>query len=741
MNPVFPNYLLIPSAALLLCFVAWASWRSSVSLTTSRRATLLILRILAVAAVTIPLFNPGKWINPQSDKNPSWLILSDRSLSMQQPISQEKNRAQFAGELTQEIVKHAEKNDLPFSVRGFADALLAATPWESLPAPGVESSRMLTSLQQAFQEAQSSSQPLAGVIVLSDGRSTEAHDPATLDRVAIRALASRTPIHGIAIGGTSPQPDIELLCASTSQTAFPAQPLSIGFHLRSQAMAPQRCEVILSDESGKEISRTTLDVSADKTVSGTINATAPTASSRWMLHTAVVPQETRSINNHSALQIRVINAKTRVFIAEGSPYWDSKFLAQLLRQQKHMDVKSLHRLSDERYFRVDSNDLQETDEEKSDLIFPTTVEEFAKYDLIVFGKNIDSFLDDERANALRQYVRDHGGAILFARGKATSREIPAMEPLDPVTWATGINSEFRFTPTRDGQAAGLFGNALPAPESPLWAKLPPLKDGHQVGMLKPFSRVLAEGSPLVSNAASAKFPLLVLRRYGQGVTAVVNADGLWKWDFFPEARELGNSYEEFWTQLIQWMASYSEFLPGHDYSLRVPATQGSLAETVSVSISYRGSEKNPAPKLEITHPDGSSQTLKPAALADPSGRPLWRASFTPEASGLWKLTLRDEQTTSPAPSVLYHVPAPPKESDDLTPDPIFLENLALATGGKVIQPEHLSDFLAQNLTSQSPTSQESGAVWLSTWNHVAIALIIAFLLSVEWLLRRRQGLA
>lgn len=741
MNPAFSPYLLYPLAALLLILAAWASWRSSAPLTRSRRALLLALRIAAVAAALIPLLNPGKWVNPQHLKSQSWLILTDRSLSMQHAVSAEKNRAALAAELTTALVSHAEKNDIPHEVRGFADALLPAQPWEKFPPPTIESSRPLSSLQQAFHEAQSAGQPLAGIILLSDGRPTEPQDQAALDALALRALANQTPVHTVAITGSAPLPDLELTAATTALTAFPAQPLSVGFHLRSNAMAPQRCEVILSDETGKEITRATIDVPADKTVSGTLTTIAPTASARWTIQTAVLPLETRAINNRCSLNLRVINAKTRVFIAEGSPYWDSKFLAQLLRQQKHMEVKSLHRLSDERYFRVDSSDAADEGETQTDAVFPATVEEFAQYDLIVFGKNIDSFLDADRSEALRQYVRDHGGAVLFARGKATSREIPALEPLDPVTWATGTSSDFRFIPTRDGQAAGLFGDALPAPDAPLWAKLPPLKDGHQVGTLKPFSRVLAEGSPLNSNAASARFPLLVLRRYGQGVTAVVNADGLWKWDFFPEARELGNAYEEFWTQLIQWMASYSEFLPGHDYSLRLPATQGAMGETITVAVSYRGPATDPTPALEIIHPDGSKQSLKPAAIADPSGRPLWRASFTPVATGLWKLTARDEKSQSPAPAVLYHVPAPPQETDDLSPDIAFLENLALATHGTLVSADQFPAFLKQHLTTIAPASQEAGAQWQPAWNKFTIALAIAALLATEWFLRRRQGLA
>src|SRR5690606_25040162 len=118
---------------------------------------------------------------------------------------------------------------------------------------------------------------------------------------------------------------------------------------------------------------------------------------------------------------------------------------------------------------------------------------------------------------------------------------------------------------------------------------------------------------------------------------LVNGDGLWKWDFFPEARELGNMYEDFWTQLIQRMASYSEFLPGQDFSLRLPALRGRAGDPVNVSMSYRGSGETPSPKLRITAPDGQATELQPAAHPDPGGHPHWRASFTPDEAGAWKL--------------------------------------------------------------------------------------------------------
>jgi hypothetical protein len=345
---------------------------------------------------------------------------------------------------------------------------------------------------------------------------------------------------------------------------------------------------------------------------------------------------------------------------------------------------------------------------------------------------------------LRAYVRDRGGAVLFSRGKPATGALPGLEPLEPVVWGTATTADFRFAPNRDGEAAGLFGQALPAPDASLWAGLPTLKDGRQIALVKPFTRVLADGAPEQANLASAsgKFPALLIRRYGQGVTGLVNGDGLWKWDFFPEARELGNCYEDFWTQLIQWMASYSEFLPGQDFSLRLPASRGELGSSFAAAISFRGSGAAPSPTLRITSPAGTVTTVTPATIPDPSGRPLWRSAFTPDTPGTWTLKLVDPRPTAPpAPEVVFTVPAPPRETDDLSPDPALLESLARTTGGSHLAPAAFPAFIGTHLVTTPPTSRDAGAIWHASWNTAFVAIAIALLLAAEWFFRRRQGLS
>jgi len=165
-----------------------------------------------------------------------------------------------------------------------------------------------------------------------------------------------------------------------------------------------------------------------------------------------------------------------------------------------MEVHSVHRLSDERWFRIDSGESKPS--ASSEDVFPTTAEELSHYDLIIFGKNSEHFLNAERIESLKAYVRDQGGAVLFARGKPYSGRLEALESLEPVNWANGNTSSFNISPTEDGQAVGLFGQALPKPDSPVWKSLPKLKDAHNVESVKPFTRVLAEGLVLKESSHS-----------------------------------------------------------------------------------------------------------------------------------------------------------------------------------------------------------------------------------------------
>jgi|GEM_PF-503989 len=746
MNPTLPLPILIPLLGLALVLAGWLSWRGSAGLSTGRRGGIFGLRMLGVAAVGALLFNFGKWIRPSEDSARPWLVLVDRSASMAQPLG-EGSRFDLALTQAKLAATAAAKRDVPVQIHLYDLAPDSpTTELKKLAAPQGTGSDLHGSLKRLVEEAASAGDSFAGVIALTDGRQTALPSESELATLSLRLRSRRTPFHAMALGAGVPPRDLLLRATRPTVTVFKGQKTRVPFSVEAEGLGPQRPEVRLLDENGTQLATMAVEVSPGKPAFAVFEIDAPAASARWTVETAALADEMNSGNNRAHTNIRLLESKTRVFLAEGAPYWDSKFLAQLLRQQSQMELNSVHRLSEERYFRIDSGDAASSSPdqavESTKPIFPETLEELCRYDLVVFGKNVDSFLSPERVQALQSYVRDHGGAVLFARGKPVTGAIPGLDVLEPVTWASTSAADFRFRPAADGEAAGLFGEALPPLNASVWNALPTLKDARQISMVKPFTRVLAEGTTEGASELSGRFPALLVRRYGQGVCGLVNGDGLWKWDFYPEARELGNMYEDFWTQLIQWMASYSEFLPGQDFSLRVPALRGRAGDPVAISISFRGNGEVPQPIVRITSPDGTSSDLSPGSYPDPGGHPHWRASFTPNLPGSWKITLADPRTNAPpAPEATFLVPSPPAESDDLTADPEFLTNLAASTGGSLIATDDLPAFLESTFTPEAPSARSSGAIWDPSWPRWPFALLIALPLASEWYLRRRHGLA
>jgi hypothetical protein len=198
-------------------------------------------------------------------------------------------------------------------------------------------------------------------------------------------------------------------------------------------------------------------------------------------------------------------------------------------------------------------------------------------------------------------------------------------------------------------------------------------------------------------------------------------------------------YQEFWTQLIQWMVAYSEFLPGHDYSLHASSQIVALQDPVVFSSSYRGASKSPQPSIEITS-DGQDTIKINAATSEPvGGKPTWKCSFVPEKPGTYQAILKTGDD-SPSPIINVEVKAPPTEMDNLNPDPDFLRDLCESTGGKLLTEEELPAFLKEQFDAENKNIVEAEIVWKSSWMQWFMPIIVLIILAAEWWLRRRNGL-
>ncbi|YCM44426.1 hypothetical protein V2O64_00140 [Verrucomicrobiaceae bacterium 227] len=734
MNPVLPLPILIPLLLAVVALGTWLSWRSSEAAPTKLRRILTTLRTFSLLALALFLLNPGKWKALEDEAKKVWVCLVDDSRSMSAPLTENEGliRSAAAVDFATSISQHSSDQGFDARTFSFGDSLLEQNDLTTLKAEG-QISDLATSSDQLLTQLSAQGESLAGVVILSDGRQTATSRDSDF---TLRAQALGVPFYAIPIGGQHATRDLEINLPRRTITVFPTQQVQVTVAITSKNLDETTREVEILSATGEQLATAHVDLASDEITLHTFSIEAPDSSTNWTARVAAHSEETRTSNNSSSLYIRVLQNKARIFLAEGAPYWDSKFLAQLLRQQEYMDVHSVHRLSDTRWFRVDSGESKP--HQSGADAFPDTAAELKSYDLIVFGKNAEHFINDDRATHLRAFVKDQGGAVLFARSKPYNGKVPGLEPLEPVEWATGLTGEFQLKPSADGQTAGLFGQALPAPDSAIWGGLPKLKDAHLIDIVKPFTRVLAHGS--TSESTSGQFPLLMVRRYGQGVTGLVNADGLWKWDFYPDARELGNMYQEYWIQLIYWMLSYSEFLPGQDYSLNLSSSSVQPGIPVAISMAYRGNQQANPPTVEITSSTlDQTLILSPGEVPTADGSQKWSASFTPESPGTYNLRLVTEKEQS-LPEASLVVNEPPSEMDELSADPAFLDRFTSATGGRLIPPDTLATFLTETIKQEAPEARDRGVFWESSWMRWFIPPLLIALLAAEWFLRRRNGL-
>ena len=756
LNPLISTPHLVLLFAVLLVFVTWVAWRSSARCSRVGRLAVTLCRALLVAGLALVVLNPGSWTEQRENEDSHWGILVDRSLSMATEDAGQAGtmeRWQLAGELVADA-KSAAGDASSVELAVFAGDLEKEIEddagLDSVTPDGRESD-LAAAVASQLNRSRSAAGRLTGLLVFSDGRQTNPLTDAQRReqrRVALMARAQQVPVYTVALGGEVAARDVTVETRRRQFVAFAGQQCSVTAMVMAEGLGEIRTGLVLESSVGVEIAKQEVNLKPGVAVPVSFVLDAPPVGNhQYRFRVPEWQGEHTAANNEAGFSLTVLDDQMRIFMAEGAPYWDSKFLAQMIRQQQNMRITSVYRLAADRFFRVETGDERPAD--ASGAIFPDSDADLSAYDLIVFGKGAEYFLNAERIARLDEFVRERGGTVLFTRGKPYSGEFAELEYLEPVTWGERVSMPFALQPTDAGVEAGLFGGLLPGRDSALWNKLPSLGEANTTLALKPFTRTLLEGRHQVAGA-NQMLPVLLSRRYGKGLIVALNADGLWKWDFSSEkdGSDLGGQYETFWSQIIQWALTYSEFLPGQDLALRLDRSIVYPDESVRATVLHRsagagtghdtGESALPiAPTLEIVRAGTVIETLTPSRLDDRIAE--WQTAVS--AAEPASYTVRVLSGGEPGPSMPLTVLPPPSERDQLSADPEFLKNFAGTSGGRPVAAtaEEIAAVVAE-LESVDRSVDLDRATWQPLWDRWWWLTILLAIAAVEWCIRRRSGL-
>ena len=738
-QPIASPLSIAGGAAVLAALAVFAYLRV---FSAGRRAAtcLLIMRLAAIAAVSLLLMGPSRQQPGINHEQKSHLaVLIDTSESMQTEDCGTESRIGFVAEnvLNPDQLRRLQE-DYDIDVQGF-DERVHPVPLARLHEAPLElatgSATHLTDSVRATLSQTPAAADGRAVLLVSDGRDTE---DASIQTAAALAASREIPVYTVAVGGTMSKPDAALLAVPMQDYLLPDEPGGILVKVYHSGLEHRSTTVRL--ECGNEVQRVPVRFGSGSVAEVRIPVQHPESGQyAYRVSLEPLPEEEESSNNEQIVFCEVMDRRIRVLILEGQPFWDTKFPAQSLRKDERIELTQITQVSGDKRETIVSRV-----EDRSPAV-PASDEEWAEYDVVVLGRGLEHILDQRTAEQLVAFVGDAGGHVIFGRGLAYDPTSPdgkelalLLQPIEPVTWGLSQVQDLSIELTPTGRVnQWLSTTKMGLDLDRAFERLPGLEDMQTVDTEKVGTLVLARA---VSNAGPSAegMPALVTMNYGRGSVAGILGGGHWRWSLLtPENEDLRGFYDTFWSNLIRWLALGSEFQPGQQVSLSLSRMTARLGDPLTAEVSYKHAPPGDVPPtLRLIAPDGEAKQI---ALNSLPGRfPRFRANLEPEIVGLHRVELTApgmepaqlEQSIS-----VYDVSL---ERLQTAANPLPLRMLAEHSGGVFFEAEEAGDLFDQlrrhRLSMLSPPKMEY------IWDHGAVMTLLLVWIGIEWIVRRLTGL-
>lgn len=617
------------------------------------------------------------------------------------------------------------------------DPFALASEWEK--GEGSEETALGAALDEAVQTADFES--LAGVVVLSDG-AQHAYPPRDLppQTVARRLGESGIPLWSVLFGqqrSGSQGRDVDVVQLSVADDVFVKTKVEVTGRVRMSGLANREVmlRLLVEDADGEmqEVAQSILK-SSGPDVEQTVRLTwQPDQPGERKVALVVDPLEGETVitNNQLSSFVNVIDGGLQVVYLEGALRVEQRFLRRSLAASPDMQV-------DFRW--IDAS-------ERGD--WPVDISEMLTDDVDVFliGDLDASALSPEQLALINDRVGQGAGLGLLgglhafeAGGWGSTPLQPALpferDPLSrqafgqPVRESLHVRGPVKMLPdARFGGLSILRLAETPAENLAAWNELPALEGANVLGQLAPAARPLAVSENGV--------PLLVAKSYGTGRVAALAVDSTWRWVMQGADRP----YRTFWRQFIFWLASRDDI--GDDSLWVRPGQRRISAGTpLAFNAGLRHADgaavEDAVLQAEAIAPDGTKRPVRLVREGD-----SWAGQLTDcSTPGDWTIAATAAREGQEVASRVARFTVFRQDLEMANPvaNGLVMRQLAEETGQEPQPAEDLAAIFEQLL--ERPVVYESEAEWSwSLWDSWPMLLVTIALMSTEWFLRKRWGLA
>ncbi|MEL6925203.1 MAG: hypothetical protein AAFO94_14240, partial [Bacteroidota bacterium] len=546
-----------------------------------------------------------------------------------------------------------------------------------------------------------SNQNLGAIILATDGIYNEGSNPV----YAGTKLAA--PIYTVAMGDTTARRDLIIKRVFHNKIAYLGDKFSIQIDVAAQNAAGSNTVLSVTKVDGANTQRlqqmpisinkkdffTTKEVVLDANTAGV---------QRYRIALSTIDNEVSKANNVKDIFVDVLDARQKILIVANAPHPDVSALKQTIANNKNYEVEATY---------IDK-----------------PINNVAGYDFVILhqlpGKG-------NNAASLLRTLNENKTPRMFIIG--TQTDLSAFNKVQPVLSITG---DGRNTNDVQGTVAGNFSlftldERIPQELNkfaPLLAPFGEFKEGGNTQILL-YQRI---------GKIDTKFPLLLFGEQGGIKTAVLAAEGIWKWRLFDFLqRENHELFNELMGKTIQYAT-----LKEDKRKFRVSVNKNIFNENESIFFDaelYNQSYElinEPDVSLVITNAEGkdfpftfnrSGRSYRLDAGSFPVGNYKFRANTFTDGQ---QLSYNGQFSVQPVQLEIF----------ETTANHGLLRLLSDKYGGKLVYPAEvgaLDEVIRNTGTVKSVMYQTSKT--RSVINLKWIFFILMGLLSLEWFMRRYFG--
>jgi uncharacterized membrane protein len=581
--------------------------------------------------------------------------------------------------------------------------------------------------------------PLAGLVVVTDGADTT---DAELSEALLAMKAADVPVFTVGLGRETLTKDVQIDRVSTPTTALKGTSLMVDALITQTGYAGETVTLDVEDE-GRIVGSQEVKLPIDgEPAAVRVRFTASDPGPR-VFRFRIAPRvgELVTQNNQRDALVDVYDRTEKILYFEGEPRAELKFLHRAVDDDKNLQVVTLLRTADNKYYRL----VLDTADELAGG-FPKTRDELFSYRGLILGSIEAGAFTGDQLRMISEFVERRGGGLLMLGGSRSFSEggyagtpvadaLPVVVERAPKALDSWSFSRLKIRPTRAGEGHAL-AQIAPTEAASLnrWNELPPLISVNDITSVKPGATVLLTGT----DERKSTRPVLAFQRYGRGKALAFTVLDSWRWQMHASIPVDDMTHENYWRQLLRWLV---EGVPGsvevHTSTDRVEAGEP-VAVTADVVDDTFVEINDAQVNATVTTPSGNTMEVPLQWTGERNGQ--YRGTFVSAEAGMYATTVAATREGKKLGSGQTHVRAAPGDAEyfDATMHAARLKRIAEETGGRFYTPETIN-ALTEDLkyTGRGVTSVEERDLW-----HMPIVLLLLVgLTCAEWGYRRAVGLA